>query len=109
MLEVYGSTPLISGIKLSELIRRPELNYQCLAPIDSGRKSLPYDVAEQVNINIKYDGYIKRQQRQVEQFSDRGKTEAEGNPTCIHWTGIQNIRSFAGGCFCIVGLSAGKL
>ena len=71
LMKVYESTPLISGIKLSELIRRPELNYQCLAPIDPGRKSLPYDVAEQVNINIKYDGYIKRQQRQVEQFGLR--------------------------------------
>ena len=66
LLDIYKSTPLVSGIKLSELIRRPELNYQCLAPIDPKRKSLPYDVAEQVNINIKYEGYIKRQQRQVE-------------------------------------------
>ena len=89
LLEVYGSTPLISGIKLSELIRRPELNYQCLAPIDSGRKSLPYDVAEQVNINIKYDGYIKRQQRQVEQFK---KLEDKRIPEDINYDEVHSLR-----------------
>ena len=89
LLEVYGSTPLISGIKLSELIRRPELNYQCLAPIDPGRKSLPYDVAEQVNINIKYDGYIKRQQRQVEQFK---KLEDKRIPEDINYDEVHSLR-----------------
>ena len=89
LLEVYGSTPLISGIKLSELVRRPELNYQCLAPIDPGRKSLPYDVAEQVNINIKYDGYIKRQQRQVEQFK---KLEDKRIPEDINYDEVHSLR-----------------
>ena len=89
LLEVYGSKPLISGIKLSELIRRPELNYQCLAPIDPGRKSLPYDVAEQVNINIKYDGYIKRQQRQVEQFK---KLEDKRIPEDINYDEVHSLR-----------------
>ncbi len=89
LMKVYGSTPLISGIKLSELIRRPELNYQCLAPIDSGRKSLPYDVAEQVNINIKYDGYIKRQQRQVEQFK---KLEDKRIPEDINYDEVHSLR-----------------
>lgn len=89
LLEVYDSTPLISGIKLSELIRRPELNYQCLAPIDPGRKSLPYDVAEQVNINIKYDGYIKRQQRQVEQFK---KLEDKRIPEDINYDEVHSLR-----------------
>ena len=98
LLEAYDSTPLISGIKLSELVRRPELSYQCLAPIDHNRKDLPYDVAEQVNINIKYDGYIKRQQRQVEQFK---KLE---DKTIFYWTGFQNIRSIACGCICVVGI-----
>ena len=68
LLEQYGSTPLTSGSTLGELIRRPELNYEVLAPIDKNRPELRYDIREQVNINIKYDGYITRQLKQVEQF-----------------------------------------
>lgn len=68
LLEQYESTPLTSGTSIVELIRRPELNYECLAPIDKERPQLPYDVKEQVNINVKYDGYIKRQLKQVEQY-----------------------------------------
>ena len=89
LLDIYKSTPLVSGIKLSELIRRPELNYQCLAPIDPKRKSLPYDVAEQVNINIKYEGYIKRQQRQVEQFK---KLEDKRIPEDIDYDEVHSLR-----------------
>ena len=89
LLKIYGSTPLISGIKLCELIRRPELDYQCLAPIDPGRGRLPYDVAEQVNINIKYDGYIKRQQRQVEQFK---KLEGKRIPEDIDYDSVHSLR-----------------
>lgn len=89
LLESYNSTPLISGIKLAELIRRPELSYQCLASIDQGRKDLPYDVAEQVNINIKYDGYIKRQQRQVEQFK---KLEDKRIPDDINYDEVYSLR-----------------
>lgn len=89
LLDIYMSTPLVSGIKLSELIRRPELNYQCLAPIDPKRKSLPYDVAEQVNINIKYEGYIKRQQRQVEQFK---KLEDKRIPEDIDYDEVHSLR-----------------
>lgn len=89
LLEAYDSTPLISGIKLSELVRRPELSYQCLAPIDHNRKDLPYDVAEQVNINIKYDGYIKRQQRQVEQFK---KLEDKRIPDDIDYDRVHSLR-----------------
>lgn len=59
---------LSSGISLSELIRRPELNYDLLAPIDPERPDLPESVREQVNINIKYDGYIRRQEKQVKEF-----------------------------------------
>ncbi len=62
------STSLKTGSNLAELIKRPELSYELVAPLDEERKSLPEDVIEQVNINIKYDGYIKRQLRQVEQF-----------------------------------------
>ena len=67
-LEAHGSTPLKSGSTLAELVRRPELNYFVLAELDENRRDLPYDVAEQVNINIKYAGYIKRQKQQVAQF-----------------------------------------
>ena len=68
LLESYGSIPLNTGVTLTELIRRPELDYEKLAPIDEGRPELPEEVQEQVNINIKYDGYIKRQIKQVEHF-----------------------------------------
>src|SRR5699024_3402464 len=68
LLAAQGSQVLSSGITLTELIRRPELNYDVLAPIDPERPELPADVREQVNINIKYDGYIRRQIRQVSQF-----------------------------------------
>ena len=67
-LEEHGSEPLKTGSNLAELIRRPELSYEILAPIDVDRPDIPADVVEQVNINIKYDGYIKRQLHQVEQF-----------------------------------------
>ena len=63
-----GSTELTTGATLAELIRRPELSYDVLAPIDKHRPELPYDVCEQVNINLKYEGYIDRQLRQVEHF-----------------------------------------
>ena len=77
LLEQYGSTPLTSGSTLGELIRRPELNYEVLAPIDKNRPELRYDIREQVNINIKYDGYITRQLKQVEQFK---KLESKKDP-----------------------------
>ena len=67
-LEEHGSEPLKTGSNLAELIRRPELSYEALAEIDVDRPEIPIDVIEQVNINIKYDGYIKRQLHQVEQF-----------------------------------------
>ena len=68
LLESYGSIPLNTGTTLTELIRRPELDYEKLAVIDKERPELPYDVVEQVNINIKYDGYIVRQIKQVEHY-----------------------------------------
>ena len=67
-LEAHNSTPLKTGTTLAELIKRPELDYDMLAEFDSERKELPNDVIEQVNINIKYDGYIRRQMKQVEQY-----------------------------------------
>lgn len=89
LLKQYGSTLLTSGTTLAELIRRPELNYECLSPIDRNRLELPYDVIEQVNINIKYDGYIKRQQRQVEQFK---KLESKKIPDDINYDEIKSLR-----------------
>lgn len=68
LLEEKNSTPLKTGTTLAELIRRPELSYEDLEEIDKERVELPADVIEQVNINIKYEGYIKRQLKQVEQF-----------------------------------------
>ena len=68
LLESLNSTLLKSGTTIAELIRRPELNYKVLAPIDKERPELPEDVCEQVEINIKYDGYIRRQMKQVEHF-----------------------------------------
>ena len=89
LLEQYGSTSLVSGTTLAELIRRPELSYEALAEIDEERKALPAEVIEQVNINIKYDGYIKRQQRQVEQFK---KLENKKIPEEINYHEIQSLR-----------------
>ena len=69
LLEKYGSTPLTSGSTLAELIRRPELNYQLLEPIDEQRpEKFSQEIIDQIDINIKYEGYISRQMKQVEQF-----------------------------------------
>ena len=89
LLKQHESTPLTSGTTMAELIRRPELNYEVLAPVDPNRPELDYDVVEQVNINIKYDGYIKRQQRQVEQFK---KLESKLIPEDINYDEIQSLR-----------------
>ena len=68
LLAKYESTPLKSGTTLAELIKRPELDYEKLAEVDEKRPELAFDVQEQVNIEIKYEGYIKRQMQQVAQF-----------------------------------------
>lgn len=67
-LERHNSSPLKTGSTLAELIRRPELDYDSLAELDPDRQELPEDIVEQININIKYEGYIKRQLKQVESF-----------------------------------------
>lgn len=89
LLEKNGSVPLNTGTSLTELIRRPELNYEILAPIDKERPELPYDVVEQVNINIKYDGYIKRQIKQVEQFK---KLEMKKIPENFDYDDVNSLR-----------------
>lgn len=78
-LEKHHSVPLNTGSTLTELIRRPELNYDLLYELDPQRPNLPDDVAEQVNINIKYDGYIKRQMKQVESFKKLENKKLEKN------------------------------
>ena len=89
VLERYQSTALKSGTTLAELIRRPELSYEKLAAVDVHRPELPEDVQEQVDINIKYDGYIKRQMRQVEQFK---KLENKKIPENIDYDQIHSLR-----------------
>lgn len=79
LLISYESIPLNTGTSLTELIRRPELNYDMLAPIDKDRPDLPAEVTEQVNINIKYEGYITRQIKQVAQFKKLENKKLPGN------------------------------
>lgn len=78
-LENHNSTPLKTAVCLGELIRRPELDYEMLAPIDAGRPELPEDVREQVNIEIKYEGYIRRQRTQVQAFKKMEKRKIPEN------------------------------
>lgn len=89
ILDHYESTPIKSGVKLSDLIKRPELNYEKLAPIDEARPELPTDVREQVNIQIKYEGYIGQQLKQVEQFK---KLENRKLPENMNYQNIQGLR-----------------
>ena len=89
LLEKYGSTALTSGITLAELIRRPELDYNVLDPIDEERPILSDEVTEQVNINIKYDGYISRQLKQVEQFK---KLESKRIPNGLDYDDVKSLR-----------------
>ena len=91
-LEKSESTPLKTAATLAELIRRPELNYESLKEIDSDRPDLPSDVVEQININLKYEGYIKRQEQQVEHFK---KLEKRQIPQDIDYDDIGNLRKEA--------------
>lgn len=84
-----NSQSLKTGTTVGELIRRPELNYDILEPIDMDRKPLPKDVRDQVNINIKYEGYIERQLRQVEQFR---KLENKNIPENIDYEQVKSLR-----------------
>jgi tRNA uridine 5-carboxymethylaminomethyl modification enzyme len=88
-LEKYGSIRLSNGVTLCELIRRPELDYEKLAPIDPTRPNLPREVREQVNILIKYEGYINRQVKQVEQFK---KLENKKLPQNFDYHQIPSLR-----------------
>ena len=89
LLDSCSSTRLKSGVKLSDLIKRPELDYFKLEPIDMERPELPFDVMEEVNIKIKYEGYIKQQMNQVNQFK---KMENKLLPEDIDYSEIKNLR-----------------
>lgn len=89
LLESLSSTPLKSGSSLGDLITRPELTYELLAPIDKERQPLPCEVTEQVEIELKYEGYIKRQMSQVAQFK---KMEHKRIPADIDYDAIPSIR-----------------
>jgi tRNA uridine 5-carboxymethylaminomethyl modification enzyme len=89
LLEQHESATLNTASTLAELIRRPELTYEILEQIDTERPNLPEDVIEQVNINIKYDGYIKRQLRQVEQFQ---KLENKKIPEELDYNTVPSLR-----------------
>ena len=88
-LKKHGSTLLKSGITLAELVKRPELDYDKLAELDEDRPELPDDVREQVNIEIKYEGYIKRQMQQVASFR---KLEDKKLPEDFDYSGVNSLR-----------------
>ena len=92
LLEQYGSTLLQSGSTLADLLKRPELSYDILAPIDEDRQNLPEDVCEQVNISLKYEGNITRQQKQVAQYQ---KLENRKIPEDIDYTKVNSLRKEA--------------
>lgn len=89
LLEENNSTKITTGFKLGELIRRPELNYFLLEKIDKNRPSLPYEVMEEVNISVKYDGYIKMQKEQVSAFK---KLEAKKIPKDIDYNDVSGLK-----------------
>ena len=88
-LKKYGSTLLKSGITLAELVKRPELDYDKLEELDENRPQLPDDVRKQVNIEIKYEGYIKRQMQQVAQFK---KLEDKKLPEDFDYSEVNSLR-----------------
>lgn len=91
-LESQGSTPVKSGISLYELLKRPEITYESLAAVDRERAVLPEEVLEQVNIQVKYEGYIARQSEQVEKYR---KLENKKIPETIDYDQIGNLRTEA--------------
>lgn len=88
-LAANGSSELKTGTSLADLIRRPELDYAVIAPLDDARKPLPKEVIDQVTINLKYEGYIERQTRQVEQFK---KMEGKRIPETLNYSEIASLR-----------------
>ena len=91
-LEGHGTSPLVTGASVADLVRRPQLTYADLAPFDKTRTPLEYDVCEQVEISLKYDGYIKRQKAQIEQFK---KLESTILPDEIDYMSLMGLRTEA--------------
>ena len=89
ILEKYGCTPIKTGIKLAELIKRPELDYEKLRDADIERPQLPADVVEEAEIKLKYDGYIKRQ---ISQAAQAQKMESRRIPSDIDYNSIHGLR-----------------
>ena len=89
IMDSVSSTPISTGTTLEELIRRPELSYDMLGPIDGSRPDLPKEVREQVNIYIKYKGYIEREVRQINKYK---KAEEKSIPEDIDYGSMKNIR-----------------
>lgn len=92
IMKENNSTPISTGTTLEELIKRPELSYEVLSPIDVGRPNLSEDIREQVNIDIKYSGYIDREKRQINQYL---KAESKRIPVDINYDAVTNIRTEA--------------
>ncbi len=88
-LDKYGSTRIISGAKLYDLLKRPELQYETLREIDDEMPNLPAAVAEEVSISVKYEGYIQKQMQQIEQFK---KMEQRLIPDDIQYESITGLR-----------------
>ena len=88
-LEKNNSAALSSGITIAELCKRPELSYEMLSKIDETRPTLPEEVVEQVSIELKYEGYIKRQNQQIENFK---KMESKKIPQNINYSELKNLR-----------------
>ena len=89
MLEEHGTAPLKTGCKMVELLRRPQISYSDLAPFDTDRPDLPYEVFEQVEISIKYEGYIKKQEAQIKEMR---RLEAKKIPADIDYSSLKGLR-----------------
>ena len=84
-----GTAPLKTGCKMIELLRRPQITYDDLAPIDTNRPDLPFEVFEQVEISIKYEGYIKKQEAQIKEMR---RIEAKQIPADIDYSTLKGLR-----------------
>lgn len=88
-LQAHGSSPVVSAARMSDLLRRPELTYAMLAPFDRTRPDLPLEVTQQVEIRVKYEGYLRRQEKQIEEFA---RVEARLLPPEIDYASIEGLR-----------------
>ena len=87
-LDANNSSRLKTGVRLTELLKRPELTYEALKEVDNDRRPLPRDISEQIEITVKYDGYIKKQLQQVEQFK---RLESKNLPPDINYNELKNL------------------